>query len=31
MITTEKQFEEDIESSVVTEQGGYTKITKPYD
>lgn len=31
MISTEKRFEEDIESSLLTEQGGYTKITDTYD
>ena len=31
MITTEKRFEEDIESFLLTEQGGYTKTTDTYD
>ncbi len=31
MITTEKRFEEDIESFLLTEQGGYTKTTDIYD
>lgn len=31
MITTEKRFEEDIESFFLTEQGGYTKTIDTYD
>ena len=31
MITTEKRFEEDIESFLLTEEGGYTKTTDTYD
>ncbi len=31
MITTERRFEEDIESFLLTEQGGYTKTTDTYD
>lgn len=31
MITTEKRFEEDIESFLVSAQGGYTKTTDTYD
>ena len=31
MIHTEKRFEEDIESFLLTEQGGYTKTTDTYD
>lgn len=31
MITNERQFEEDIESFLLTEQGGYTKTTDTYD
>jgi len=31
MITTEKRFEEDIESFLLTKQGGYTKATDTYD
>lgn len=31
MIATEKRFEEDIESFLLTEQGGYTKTTDTYD
>lgn len=31
MISTEKRFEEDIESFLLTEQGGYTKTTDIYD
>lgn len=31
MITTEKRFEEDIESFLVSAQGGYTKTTDKYD
>lgn len=31
MITTEKRFEEDIESFLLTEQGGYIKTTDTYD
>ena len=31
MITNERQFEEDIESFLLTEQGGYTKATDTYD
>ena len=31
MISTEKRFEEDIESFFLTEQGGYTKTTDTYD
>lgn len=31
MITNEKRFEEDIESFLVTAQGGYTKTTDTYD
>ena len=31
MITNEKRFEEDIESFLLTEQGGYTKTTDTYD
>ena len=27
MITTERRFEEDIESFLLTEEGGYTKTT----
>lgn len=31
MITTEKRFEEDIESFLVSAEGGYTKTTDTYD
>jgi len=31
MITTERQFEEDIEAFLLTEEGGYTKTTDTYD
>ena len=31
MITNERRFEEDIESFLLTEQGGYTKTTDTYD
>lgn len=31
MITTERRFEEDIESFLLTEEGGYTKTTDTYD
>ena len=31
MITNERQFEEDIESFLLTEEGGYTKTTDTYD
>ncbi|MBQ5839497.1 MAG: type I restriction endonuclease subunit R [Bacteroidaceae bacterium] len=31
MIHTEKRFEEDIESFLLTEEGGYTKTTDTYD
>lgn len=31
MITTEKQFESDIEYSLVSAEGGYTKTTDKYD
>lgn len=31
MITTERRFEEDIESFLLTKQGGYTKTTDTYD
>ena len=31
MITTEKQFETDIESFLISEEGGYTKPTDTYD
>lgn len=31
MITTEKQFETDIEAFLLTEEGGYTKPTEKYD
>ena len=31
MITTEKRFEEDIESFLLSPQGGYTHTTDVYD
>ena len=31
MITTEKQFETDIEAFLISEEGGYTKPTEKYD